>query len=226
MKIIILGANQVGSALAETLANEANDITVVDNDAEKLQELKDHIDIGTIVGEASHPDVLEKAGAEDADMLIAVTESDEINMVACRVAYSLFQTPKKICRIRSSSYLVSERLLFGKNGIAVDVVISPELIISSYISRLLDLPGALQVLDFADGKVQLVAVKAFYGGPLVGQEIRLLRQHLPSVDTRVAAIFRKDRPIMPEGSTVIEADDEVFFIAPRDDISACGSPPY
>jgi trk system potassium uptake protein TrkA len=143
-------------------------------------------------------------------------------MVACRVAYSLFQTPKKICRIRSSSYLVSDRL-FGKNGIAVDVVISPELIISSYISRLLDLPGALQVLDFADGKVQLVAVKAFYGGPLVGQEIRLLRQHMPSVDTRVAAIFRKDRPIMPEGSTVIEADDEVFFIAPQNDIRACMS---
>ena len=222
MKIIILGANQVGSALAETLASEANDITVVDNDAEKLQELKDHIDIGTIVGEASHPDILEKAGGEDADMIIAVTESDEINMVACRVAYSLFQTPKKICRIRSSSYLVSDRL-FGKNGIAVDVVISPELIISSYISRLLDLPGALQVLDFADGKVQLVAVKAFYGGPLVGQEIRLLRQHMPSVDTRVAAIFRKDRPIMPEGSTVIEADDEVFFIAPQNDIRACMS---
>jgi len=222
MKIIILGANQVGSALAETLASEANDITVVDNDAEKLQELKDHIDVGTIVGEASHPDILEKAGGEDADMIIAVTESDEINMVACRVAYSLFQTPKKICRIRSSSYLVSDRL-FGKNGIAVDVVISPELIISSYISRLLDLPGALQVLDFADGKVQLVAVKAFYGGPLVGQEIRLLRQHMPSVDTRVAAIFRKDRPIMPEGSTVIEADDEVFFIAPQNDIRACMS---
>ena len=221
MKIIILGANQVGSALAETLANEANDITVVDTDTKKLQELKDHIDISTIVGEASHPDVLERAGGEDADMIIAVTESDEVNMVACQVAYSLFQTPKKICRIRSSSYLVSERLLFGENGIAVDVVISPELIISNYISRLLDLPGALQVLDFADGKVQLVAVKAFYGGPLVGQEIRLLRQHMPSVDTRVAAIFRKDRPIMPEGSTVIEADDEVFFIAARNDISAC-----
>ncbi len=223
MKIIILGANQVGSALAETLANEANDITVVDTDTKKLQELKDHIDISTITGEASHPDVLERAGGEDADMLIAVTESDEVNMVACRVAYSLFQTPKKICRIRSSSYLVSERLLFGENGIAVDVVISPELIISSYISRLLDLPGALQVLDFADGKVQLVAVKAFYGGPLVGQEIRLLRQHMPSVDTRVAAIFRKDRPIMPEGSTVIEADDEVFFIAAQNDIRACMS---
>jgi trk system potassium uptake protein TrkA len=220
MKIIILGANQVGSTLAETLANEANDITVVDSDAEKLRELKDHIDIGTITGQASHPDVLDRAGGEDADMIIAVTESDEINMVACRVAYSLFKTPKKICRIRSSSYLVSDEL-FGKDGVAVDVVISPEKIVSSYIARLIDLPGSLQVLDFADGKVQLVAVKAFYGGPLVGQEIRLLRQHMPSVDARVAAIFRKDRPIIPEGSTVIEADDEVFFVAAQKNIKAC-----
>ncbi|MFT7471849.1 MAG: trk system potassium uptake protein TrkA [Kiritimatiellia bacterium] len=222
MKIIILGANQVGSALAETLANEANDITVVDADTEKLRELKDHIDIGTVAGHPSLPEVLEKAGGHDADMIIAVTESDEINMVACRVAYSLFQTPKKICRIRASSYLVSDKL-FGQHGIAVDTVISPELIVSNDIERLLDLPGSLQVLDFADGKVQLVAVKAYYGGPLVGQEIRLLRQHMPSVDTRVAAIFRKDRPIIPEGSTVIEADDEVFFVAATKDIRACMS---
>ncbi|MFT4862669.1 MAG: trk system potassium uptake protein TrkA [Pseudohongiellaceae bacterium] len=220
MKIIILGANQVGSSLAETLANEANDITVVDSDAEKLRELKDHIDIGVIVGHASHPDVLERAGGEDADMIIAVTESDEVNMVACRVAYSMFQTPKKICRIRASNYLLSEKLM-GKNGIAVDVTISPEKIVSDYITKLIDLPGSLQVLDFADGLVQLVAVKAFYGGPLVGQEIRLLRQHMPGVDTRVAAIFRKDRPIIPEGSTVIEADDEVFFVAAQKDIKAC-----
>ena len=222
MKIIILGANQVGSALAETLANEANDITIVDADTEKLRELKDHIDIGTVAGHPSLPDVLEKAGGQDADMIIAVTESDEINMVACRVAYSLFQTPKKICRIRASSYLVSDKLR-GQHGLAVDTIISPELIVSSDIERLLDLPGSLQVLDFADGKVQLVAVKAYYGGPLVGQEIRLLRQHMPSVDTRVAAIFRKDRPIIPEGSTVIEAGDEVFFVAAQKDIRACMS---
>lgn len=222
MKIIILGANQVGSTLAETLANEANDITVVDADTEKLRELKDHIDIGTVAGHASLPDVLIKAGGHDADMIIAVTESDETNMVACRVAYSLFQTPKKICRIREASYLETDKL-FGQHGIAVDTVISPELIVSSDIERLLDLPGSLQVLDFADGKVQLVAVKAYYGGPLVGQEIRLLRQHMPSVDTRVAAIFRKDRPIIPEGSTVIEADDEVFFVAAQKDIRSCMS---
>lgn len=219
MKIIILGANQIGSSLAETLANEANDITVVDPDEDKLRELKDRIDIGTVTGMASHPDVLERAGGEDADMLIAVTDSDEINMVACRVAYSLFQTPKKICRLRHTAYLEQDKL-FGKHGIAVDVVISPEHIVSNYITRLIELPGALQVLDFADGKAQLVAVKAHYGGPLVGQELRLLRQHMPSIETRVAAIFRRDRPIIPEGSTVIEADDEVFFIAAHNNIRA------
>ncbi len=220
MKIIILGVNQVGSTLAETLASESNDIVVVDSDAEKLRELRDRIDIGMVEGQACHPDVLERAGGEDADMVIAVTESDEVNMVACRVAHSLFRTPKKICRLRSSAYLVSDKL-FGDEGLAVDVVISPELIVSDYIARLIDLPGSLQVLDFADGQVQLVAVKAFYGGPLVGQEIRLLRQHMPSVETRVAAIFRKDRPIIPEGSTVIEADDEVFFISAQKDIRPC-----
>ena len=220
MKIIILGANQVGCTLAETLANEANDITLVDPDADKLRELKDRIDISTVAGVPSHPDILERAGGEDAEMLIAVTENDEVNLVACRVAFSIFRTTKKICRLRSPAYLNQSKLFGGKDGVAVDVVVSPEEVVSKYISRLIDLPGALQVLDFADNKAQLVAVKAHYGGPLVGQEIRLLRQHMPSVDTRVAAIFRRDRPIVPEGSTVIEADDEVFFIAASNDIRA------
>lgn len=220
MKIIILGANPVGAALAETLSKEKNDITLVDEDGERLRELNDRLDVKVTEGEPSLPDVLEAAGAEDAEMLIAVTDSDEVNMVACRVAYALFQVPKKICRIRSSSYAENDKL-FGKEGIAVDVLISPEKIVSDYVTRLIDLPGSLQVLDFADGRVQLVAVKAFYGGPLVGQEIRLIRQHMPSIDTRVAAIFRKDRPIMPEGSTVIEADDEVFFVAAQENIRSC-----
>ena len=123
MNIIILGANQIGCTLAETLTSEANDITVVDSDANKLRELKDRIDIGTVVGHASHPEVLRRAGGEDADMMIAITDNDEVNMVACRVAHSMFQTPKKICSIRSSDYLISEEL-FGKHGVAVDDVIS------------------------------------------------------------------------------------------------------
>tara|TARA_R110002072_G_scaffold269868_3_gene429547 strand:+ start:92830 stop:94203 length:1374 start_codon:yes stop_codon:yes gene_type:complete len=219
MKIIILGCNQVSASLAENLASEATDITVVDPDADALRELKDRLDVGIAQGWPSHPDVLRAAGAEDADMIIAVTENDEVNMVACQIAFSIFKTPKKICRLRSASYINQEDL-FRPDAIPLDVVISPELLVSNYIRRLIELPGSLQVLDFADGNAQLVAVRAYYGGPLVGQEIRFLREHMPNVDARVAAIFRRNRAITPEGSTVIEADDEVFFIAAPKNIRA------
>jgi trk system potassium uptake protein TrkA len=220
MKIIILGAGQVGGTLAEHLANEQNDIFVVDTDAEKHRELQDRLDIGTVTGGASHPDTLRKAGAEDADMLIAVTNSDEINMMACQVAHTLFQTPTKISRVRSPNYLEHQAELFTRDHIPVDVIIGPEQLVTQSIQRLIANPGALQVLDFAEGRVQLVAVRAYYDGPIVGQELREIREHMPKVDTRVAAIFRQDRPIIPEGSTVVEADDEVFFIAARENIRA------
>ncbi|WP_027329808.1 Trk system potassium transporter TrkA [Marinimicrobium agarilyticum] len=219
MKIIILGAGQVGGSLAEHLASEANDITVIDTDEVRLRELRDRIDIGVVTGEGSHPDILVQAGIEDADLLVAVTSNDEINMVACQVAHSLFRTPTKIARVRSNAYLTYDKL-FTDSAIPVDVLISPEQLVSDYIYRLIEQPGALQVLDFAQGKAQLVAVKAYHGGPLVGQELRFLRQHMPNVDTRVAAIYRRNRAIMPHGSTVIEADDEVFFIAAKNDIRA------
>ncbi|MBZ2189018.1 Trk system potassium transporter TrkA [Alcanivorax sp. JB21] len=219
MKIIILGAGQVGGTLAENLAGERNDITIIDTDAARLRELSDRIDIRTVAGRGSYPSVLRQAGAEDADMLIAVTNSDEVNMIACQVAYSLFRTPTKIARIRAASYVHKEKL-FRNDAIPIDVIISPEQVVTDYIRRLIDLPGALQVVNFAGGRVQLVAVRAYYGGPLVGHELRELRKHMPNVDTRVAAIFRENRPILPEGDTVIEADDEVFFVAARNDIRA------
>lgn len=219
MKIIILGAGQVGGTLAANLASERNDITVIDTNTERLQHLQERYDIRTINGQASHPSVLRQAGADDADMLIAVTNSDEINMVACQVAYLLHRTPTKIARVRSSHYL-NRAALFGPEGFPIDVIISPEQVVTNYIRRLIEYPGALQVLDFADGKAQLVAVRALYNGPLVGRELRFLRQHMPNIDTRVAAIFRRDRPILPEGNTVIELDDEVFFIAARNHIRA------
>ena len=152
-------------------------------------------------------------------MIIAVTSSDETNMIACQVAYTLFRTPTKIARIRESAYLTRGGL-FHNEAVPIDVLISPEQAVTTYVKRLIENPGALQVLDFAEGKVQLVAVRAYYGGPLVGQELRFLRQHMPGVDTRVAAIFRKNRPIIPKGDTIIEADDEVFFIAATHDIRA------
>ena len=219
MKIIILGAGQVGGTLAEHLASEANDITVVDTDGDRLRDLGDRLDIRTVQGRASLPTILRQAGADDADMLIAVTNSDEINMIACQVAYSLFRTPTKIARVREAAYLTRTGL-FANEAIPIDVLISPEQVVTNYIKRLVEYPSALQVLDFAEGKAQMVGVKAYYGGPLVGHAISHLRQHMPNVDTRVAAIYRRDRPIIPQGDTVIEADDEVFFIAARNNIRA------
>ncbi len=218
MKIIILGAGQVGSTLAENLAGEYNDITVVDTKIKKLRDLSDRLDIQIVEGMASHPDILIQAGLDDADMLVAVTNSDEVNMVACQLAWSLFRTPRKIARIRSNAYLERQADIFHNDGVPIDVLISPEQVVCDYIRRLVETPGALQVLDFADGLVNLVGMKAVTGGPLVGQELRYLRQHIPDVDTRVAAIFRKDRSIFPVASTVVEANDEVFFIAARNDI--------
>ncbi len=219
MKILILGAGQVGSSLAEHLTSEANDITLVDHNPELLRNLQDHLDIRTVQGEASYPEVLQRAGAEDADMIIAVTDSDETNMIACQVAYTLFHTPTKIARVRALEYLKQPKL-FAQEALPIDVLISPEQLITESIVRLIEHPGALQVLDFADGEVQLVGVRAYYGGPLVGNELRRLREHMPKIDTRVAAIYRRNRAIIPEGHTVIEADDEVFFIAAKKNIRA------
>ncbi len=220
MKIIIIGAGQVGGTLAENLASEANDITLIDLDGARLRELQDRLDIRTVVGMGCHPDVLISAGIEDADMLVAVTRSDEVNIVACQVAYSLFRTPTKIARVRANDYVhhgIREKL-FGDNNMPVDVLITPEQVVTDYIYKLIEQPGALQVLDFADGVVQLVAVRAYHGGPLVGNHLSSLREHMPNTDARVAAIFRRDRPIVPEGDTIIEAGDEVFFIAARENI--------
>ena len=219
MNIVILGAGQVGSSVAENLSSEANDITLVDTNAVVLNDLGDRMDIQTVHGHASHPDVLKKAGISDADMLVAVTNSDETNIVACQIAHSLFHTPTKIARVRSQEYLKYKEL-FNKKTLPIDVLISPEQLIAEHIQRLIEYPGALQVLDFADGRARLVGVKAYYGGPLVGHEISDLKKHIPGVDSRVAAIFRRGKGIVPDGHQVIEADDEVFFIAARKDIRA------
>jgi trk system potassium uptake protein TrkA len=219
MKIIILGAGQVGASVASNLASEANDITVIDENADVLYDLQDRLDIRTIVGHASHPDTLKQAGADDADMIIAVTASDETNMIACQVAYTLFHTPTKIARVRSVEYLNHPRL-FSQEALPVDVLISPEQLVTDYIKRLIEYPGALQVLDFAGGRVQLVALHAYHGGPLVGHELRDIKKHMPGIDARVAAIFRKGKPITPEGGTIIEMDDEVFFLAASKHIRA------
>lgn len=220
MKIIILGAGQVGATLAENLVGENNEITVIDSDPLKLRNLQDRLDLQVVTGYGSHPDVLKKAGAEDADMLVAVTNSDESNMLACQVAYSLFQTPTKIARIRSEQYIIYQKQLFKHQDIPIDHLIAPEQLVTNAIKRLIDYPGALQVVEFAEGRASLVAVKAYYGGLLVGHALSALKEHIPNVDTRVAAIYRRGRPIRPLGTTVIEADDEIFFIAATKHIRA------
>ncbi|MGC6233357.1 Trk system potassium transporter TrkA [Hafnia paralvei] len=220
MKIIILGAGQVGGTLAENLVGENNDITIVDTNSDRLRQLQDKLDLRVVQGHGSHPRVLREAGADDADMLVAVTSSDETNMVACQVAYSLFNTPNRIARIRSTEYIRENERLFNAEAVPIDHLISPEQLVTDYVYRLIEYPGALQVVNFAEGKVSLAVVKAYYGGPLVGNALASLKEHMPHIDTRVAAIFRQDRPIRPQGSTIIEAGDEVFFVAASQHIRA------
>jgi trk system potassium uptake protein TrkA len=217
LRIVILGAGQVGSSVAENLVSEANDITVVDTDASRLRKLQDRLDLRTVVGNAGHPETLERAGARDADMILAVTQSDETNLVACKLAATMFNIPTKIARIRAADYL-SHPEMFSPENFSVDTVICPEQVLTDYIAKLIEFPESLQVLEFAGGSVSLVAMRAFHGGPLVGKELQTIRKHLPNLDTRVAAIFRQDSPIMPDGTTVIEAGDEVFFIAATENI--------
>ncbi len=219
MRIIILGAGMVGTSVAENLVSEANDITVVDQNEDLLRVLRDRLDLNTVQGYAAHPDVLLQAGGEDAEMILAVTNSDETNMVACQVAYTLFHTPTKIARVRAPGFTRYPQL-FTYDALPIDVLISPEQLVTDYIMRLIENPGALQVLDFAGGLVRLVAVRAYYGGPLVGNELSQLYEHMPGIEARVAAIYRKGTAIQPDGNTIIEADDEVFFIAATDYIRA------
>jgi trk system potassium uptake protein TrkA len=170
-----------------------------------------------VLGRGSHPEVLIRAGAEDADMIIAVTNSDETNIVACQVAYTLFHTPTKIARIRSQNYLFKPEL-FGTQAMPIDFIISPEQLVTDYVSRLIEYPGALQVVDFAEGRVRLVAVRAFPGSPLVGHELRELHENFPNIKSRIAAIYRDGQAIHPEAKTVIAAEDEIFFVAAAEDI--------
>ena len=218
MKILILGASQVGVSIAEVLVGEENDVTVVDVDSDMLQQLQNRLDIRTVTGSAAHPSVLRSAGAEDASLILAVTNNDQVNLVACQIAEAFFSTPTKIARLRSKEYLNNPELFSNESGFHVDVVISPEKIVRDHITRLIEFPGALQVLDFADGLVQLVGVKAVAGGALIGCPLEELKEHMPGVETRVAAIYRDGEVITPKSETVILENDEVFFVAAREHI--------
>lgn len=175
------------------------------------------LDLGCIEGNASSPAVLKKAGAEDADLLIAVTQSDQTNLCACKIAASLFNISTRIARIRSADYMDYPEL-FSDSNFAVDYIISPEQVVTEYIEKLIEFPEALQVFEFANGKVSLVAVSAVKGGPLVGHPIADIHANLPDIDTRITAIYRQGQSINVEGNTIIHESDEVFFLAATEDI--------
>jgi len=218
MNIIILGAGQVGRSAATQLAREpANEVTVVDTREDVLRDLQDHLDIRTVAGNGSYPAVMEAAGIADADVLIALTSSDEVNIVACEIASALYRTPTRIARIRAAEYTSHPRL-FNDGALAVGVWLSPEQLVTDYVANLMRYPGALQVVDFADGRVQLVGVRAQRDGLLVGRQLRELREHLPNTDARVAAIYRNERLVQPDGDVQIEENDEIFFVAATDDL--------
>jgi trk system potassium uptake protein TrkA len=217
MRIVILGAGQVGASVAEALSSEANDITVVDQNRAALAELADRLDVRTVAGNAAYPAVLREAGIEDTDMLVAVTQSDQTNLVACKIARTMFHVPTRIARLRSHDLFDPE--LLSDENFAVDYAICPEQDITEYIVKLIKFPEALQVLEFADGAVTLVGVRAYTGGLLVGKPIRSMREHLPiGVDARIAAIFREHQPIEPDGNTIVQPGDEVFLVAASTDI--------
>ena len=212
MKIIILGAGQVGGSLALSLANESNDITLVDQNAKVLREIQDRADLQTVIGHAAHPTVLKQAGARDANMIVALTSSDETNMVACQVAYTLFHTPTKIARVRTGDYLSYDDL-FVQEALPVDVLISPELLVSKYVQNLIEHPGALQVLNFANGKVQLVAIRANSMSNLVGKPIQKIFSDSNSNDASIVAIYRKHEAVPINEETVVKSGDDLFFVA-------------
>ena len=212
MKIIILGAGQVGGSLALSLANESNDITLVDQNAKVLREIQDRADLQTIIGHAAHPTVLEQAGARDANMIVALTSSDETNMVACQVAYTLFHTPTKIARVRTGDYL-NYKDLFVQEALPVDVLISPELLVSKYVQNLIEHPGALQVLNFANGKVQLVAIRINSASNLVGKSISKIFADNSTNDASIVAIYRNHEAIPINEETTIGSGDDLFFVA-------------
>ncbi|HZH27018.1 MAG TPA: Trk system potassium transporter TrkA [Azospirillaceae bacterium] len=213
MKVIVCGAGQVGSNIARYLAAEDNDVTVVDQSPELVQRIGDTLDVQAMVGHASHPNVLEQAGASDADMLIAVTQGDEVNMVACQVAHSLFNVPTKIARVRAQSYLDPVWAnLFSHEHMPIDVIISPEIEVARAIGRRLQVPGAFDMIPLAGGRVRVIGVLCGENTPIINTPLRQLTSLFPDLNIEVVAIVRNDKPIVPSGDDQMLAGDEVYFV--------------
>jgi len=217
MRLIILGAGRVGESVAESLASEQNDITVIDPDPDLLRTLEDRLDLRGVAGDGVQPSVQRRAGAEDADMFIACASMDETNLAACKVARSVFGIQTTIARLRSPEFEEGHPLL-SNEGFAVDHVICPEESLMHYINQLIDYPEALQVLEFSQGRAHLIAVRAASGSALVNHSISEFRGLFPQVPMRVVAIYRQDFEVPIEPSTQVWPGDEVFVLADKDKI--------
>ncbi|MBJ6124349.1 Trk system potassium transporter TrkA [Microvirga splendida] len=214
MRVIVCGAGQVGSTIARHLASEGIDVTVIDSSPEQARRVDESYDVRGMVGHASHPEVLERAGARDADMLIAVTRSDEVNMVACQVAYSLFNIPRRIARVRHSGYLERKhRGLYAQDQMPIDVIISPEIEVASGIERRFRTPGAFDTVPLAEGRVQLLGIHCNSGAcSLLGRPLSELKTCLPDAGLVVMAVVRNGQAFVPHGSDRIEAGDDVYVV--------------
>ena len=211
MKILILGAGRVGRSVAESLVSDANDITIVDESSERVNLMQERFDLLGLVGNASSPSVLSSAGAMDTDLLIAVTASDETNLVACTLAAQLFNIPMRIARVRNSELRHYPRIL-GEEGFRATSIIWPEQAIASHLAKLITFPAAQQVLSFADGLLTLFTVRATAGASLVGRPLREIFIQLPDAQVRFVSIFRRNHRLECRSDTVIESGDEVTVL--------------
>jgi len=220
VKVIVCGAGQVGFDIARQLSSEDNDVTVIDDDTERLRKVSDGLDVRTLQGFASYPDILQGAGAGSADMLIAVTLSDEINMVSCQVAHTLFNVPTKMARVRHNAYLEpSWRHLFSRDHMPIDVIISPEIEVVAAIDRLLEAPGAIDIIEFADGKVSLVGMRLNQDCPIINTPLRQLTELFPDLNITIVYIVRDDKAIFPRDMDQLLPRDEVYFVVDSDHVT-------
>ncbi len=214
MRVIICGAGQVGYSIASYLAKEENDITVIDSNPRVIAQINDELDVNGIVGQASNPEVLNAAGANDADLLMAVTYSDEVNMVACQVAHSLFGVPKKIARIREQAYLdPAWSNLFSRAHMPIDVIISPEQVIARDIYQRLSVPGTTFVISMAQAAAHMVGVICQQDCPIINTPLRQLESLFPDLSFKVMAIVRNNRHMFPGADEQLQVGDEVYFVA-------------
>ena len=219
MKVIVCGAGLVGFNIARYLSSERNDVTVIDQSPDLIKRVSDQLDVQGIVGFASHPDVLDAADAGGADVIIAVTQRDEVNMVACQVAHGLFNIPTKIARVRAQNYLDPVWSdLFTRENLPIDVTISPEIEVARAVMRRLQVPGAIDMVPFADGKVQVIATRLNEGCPVVDTPLRRLTELFPDLHIRVMGIVRDQKVMALSGDSSMFVGDEVYFAAEVDHV--------